>query len=110
MHELAVAKFTTTTDDEPFVPAAAFDPNADPLAAVRTRYAQRDMARRLETILLPIASSNSNNGNGQSHGSTPAGAEDALQGMTQTTDEQDCDSLLSLSDDDEPTEPHHPSC
>jgi hypothetical protein len=106
MHELAVARFTTTTDDEPFVPAAAFDLNADPLAAVQTRYARRDMARQLQTILLPIASSNGVNGNGPSHVSTPAGAREALQVMTPTTDEEDCDSLLSLSDDDEPAEPH----
>lgn len=90
--------------DAPFVPTAYLEHTRDPLTATHARYAQRDMAERLESILQPFASTHGADDSDASSGASDSDDEACPPIMTPTTEASDSESLLSMSDDEEFTE------
>jgi hypothetical protein len=101
---VVMARLVDNDIDAPFVPTAYFEHTNDPLTATRTRYAQRDMAGRLEAILRPLTLTHDVDDNDASPGASDTDDESWPPTMTPSTEASDSESLLSLSDDEEHTE------
>ncbi|KAJ9165499.1 hypothetical protein NKR19_g280 [Coniochaeta hoffmannii] len=94
-------------DDQPYVPAGIFVPITEPQTFSGSAHRRIDMARKLQTLMVPFAPSGGASGSpvdGHDGMSSDDEGLDAVMEPSSVDESADSDSMLSLWDDEDPME------